>query len=65
LLTVQRTTVSKAILAKAVPPGRAPGFYSFRRFRKEDRVIARSFIMGVQNLYRRSDSRSVISAAEV
>ena len=29
--------ISQAILAKAMPPGRASGFYSFRRFRRRIR----------------------------
>jgi hypothetical protein len=29
--------ISKAILAKAMPPGRAPGLDSFRRFRRRIR----------------------------
>jgi hypothetical protein len=29
--------ISKTILAKAMPPGRAPDFHSFRRFRRRIR----------------------------
>jgi hypothetical protein len=43
--------ISEAILAKAMPPGRAPGFYSFRRFRRRIRYSEIAY-NGVLNLCR-------------